>query len=259
MQLIWNPATNCHMGGFTIYRSWVERYSRNCVDKDHVLKRPDHAFGFGLNDPMPYGRINELVFSYDGRYVTGWIMGLRWRVNGRRTLWRLVNMTFRGLTELQEQSRNAAHTSAITHRVETNGWSQMDRDQMDRGRKWIATGYGWMTGGGWLEVDDQRWMTRGGWQEMDLRRRITGDEWQSISFLYEAMKLQSSAESQRWDVPAAWLHRVRYRALFRDAKLCSYMPELQCWIPSWIRSRVTATMPIPHKLYGINLWRSNDL
>jgi len=23
------------------------------VDKDHVLKRPDHAFGFGLKDPMP--------------------------------------------------------------------------------------------------------------------------------------------------------------------------------------------------------------
>jgi len=58
-------------------------------------------------------------------------------------------MTFRGLTELQEQSRNAAHMSAITHRVETNGWSQRDR-----GRKWIATGYGWM--------DDRRWMTGGG-------------------------------------------------------------------------------------------------
>jgi len=30
-------------------------------------------------------------------------------------------MAFREFTELQEQSRNAAHTSAITHRVETNG------------------------------------------------------------------------------------------------------------------------------------------
>ena len=30
-------------------------------------------------------------------------------------------MTFRGLTELQEQSRNAACTSAITHRVEMSG------------------------------------------------------------------------------------------------------------------------------------------
>jgi len=40
-----------------------------------VHTRPDH--GFGLKDPMPYGRIDELVFSYDGHYVTGWIMVLR--------------------------------------------------------------------------------------------------------------------------------------------------------------------------------------
>jgi len=64
-------------------------------------------------------------------------------------------MTFRELTELQEKSRNAAHKSAIMHKVETNGWNQLDhsrRDglwpEMDRGRRWIATGYGWMTGGG---------------------------------------------------------------------------------------------------------------
>jgi hypothetical protein len=30
-------------------------------------------------------------------------------------------MTFRELTELQEKSCNAAHTSAVRHRVETNG------------------------------------------------------------------------------------------------------------------------------------------
>jgi len=30
--------------------------------------------------------IDEWVFSYDGQYVTGWIMGLRRRVNGRRTV-----------------------------------------------------------------------------------------------------------------------------------------------------------------------------
>jgi hypothetical protein len=35
-----------------------------------VLTRPDHGFGFGLKDPMPYGQIDEWVFSYDGRYVT---------------------------------------------------------------------------------------------------------------------------------------------------------------------------------------------
>jgi hypothetical protein len=37
-------------------------------------------------------------------------------------------MTFRELTELQEKLRNAAHTSAIMHRVETNSGSQRDHD-----------------------------------------------------------------------------------------------------------------------------------
>jgi len=45
-------------------------------------------------------------------------------------------MSYRGLTELQQQSRNAAYTSAIMHRVEMNGRSQVDRDLI-----WIVTGY----------------------------------------------------------------------------------------------------------------------
>ena len=49
----------------------MERFSLNCVDYDHVLTRPDHGCAFGLNDPVPYGRIDEWVFSYDGQYVTG--------------------------------------------------------------------------------------------------------------------------------------------------------------------------------------------
>jgi len=68
-------------------------------------------------------------------------------------------MTFRELTEQQEKSQNAAHKSPIMHMVETNGWNQLDhgrrwmtRDgpspEMDRGRIWIATGYGWLTGDG---------------------------------------------------------------------------------------------------------------
>jgi len=88
-------------------------------------------------------------------------------------------MTFRELTELQEQSRNAAHTSAIMHRVETNGWNQLNhsrkwiaagngsRPEMDRGRKWIAAGNGSQPemdrGRGWIaareglrpEMDDK--------------------------------------------------------------------------------------------------------
>jgi len=125
---------------------------------------------------MPYGRIDEWEFSSEGQYVTGWFRGLRWRVNGRWSLWRLVNMTFRGLTELQEQAQNAAHMSAITHWVETNGWSQMGCDQIDRGQRsiaardgsypemdcgrlLIATGYGLMTAGGSQEIDRGRRMT----------------------------------------------------------------------------------------------------
>jgi hypothetical protein len=38
-------------------------------------------------------------------------------------------MTFRGVTELQEQSRNAAHTKAIMHRVEMNGWNHLDHSR----------------------------------------------------------------------------------------------------------------------------------
>jgi hypothetical protein len=61
-------------------------------------------------------------------------------------------MTFRELTELQEQSRNADNTSAIMYRVETNGWNQLYhsrrwisagnglRLEMDCGLKWIAAG-----------------------------------------------------------------------------------------------------------------------
>jgi len=43
-------------------------------------------------------------------------------------------MTFTGLTELQEKSQNAAHKSAIRHRVEMNGWNHLDH-----GRRWIVS------------------------------------------------------------------------------------------------------------------------
>jgi len=46
-------------------------------------------------------------------------------------------MTFRELTELQLMSHNAAHKSAVRHRVETNGWNQLDHS-----RRWIAAGDG---------------------------------------------------------------------------------------------------------------------
>jgi len=152
LQLIWRPATICHMGKITTSRSWVEWYSYNCVESDHMLNsagswiwiwtRRSHAI---WTDPW--------VGIFLWWTICHRIMGRRWRVNQRWTLWRFVNMTFRGLTELQEQSRNAAHTSAIKHRVETNGWNQLDHS-----RKWIPAGYG-------LRPErhcGQRWLTRDG-------------------------------------------------------------------------------------------------
>jgi len=100
-----------------------------------MLKRPDH--GFRINDRVPYGWVNECVFSWDGHIVTRWIMGLRGRVNGRRTLCRSVMITFREHPELQELSGNTAPRSAIVHRVETNGSNQLDHSW-----KWIAAGDG---------------------------------------------------------------------------------------------------------------------
>jgi hypothetical protein len=38
------------------------------VELDHWLKRPDQ--GFGRRDLIPYGRIDEWLFPYDGQYVT---------------------------------------------------------------------------------------------------------------------------------------------------------------------------------------------
>ena len=49
----------------------------------------------------------------------------------------VVKMTFRRLTELQEQSWSATHTSAIMHWVETNA-----RNQTDRGQRGIVAGDG---------------------------------------------------------------------------------------------------------------------
>jgi len=143
LQSIWSPAIICAMGECRTSRRWVERYPWRCVDWDHLLTRPDNAFWFELNDPMTYARINEWVFSYDGRYNTGWIIGLQWRFTVRRTLWRSGKMTFRDLTELQWQSRNAAHTSSIIHTVEKNVWKHPDHS-----RTWIAAG-----GGTWSEMD----------------------------------------------------------------------------------------------------------
>jgi hypothetical protein len=49
----------------------------------------------------------------------------------------------------------------------------------------------------------------------------------SLTTEFMVRKLQLSAEMQIHDVLAASLHHVRSRALFRDTKSCTHMPELQ--------------------------------
>jgi len=83
-------------------------------------------------------------------------------------------MTFRELTELQDKLCNAAHTSAIMHRVEMNGWNQLDHSL-----RWIAAREGLPP-----EMDDTRWIPSGDGSRhdmdrdriwMDDKRWITGD------------------------------------------------------------------------------------
>jgi len=89
--------------------------------------------------------------------------------------------------------------------------------EMDHVRRWIAAGYG-----SWPDMDrDRIWM--------DDRRWIMGDGWQSISFPFmkifrlcevipfskswlwiQSTKFQWNPDMHVYDVPAAWLHRVRY-------------------------------------------------
>jgi len=124
------------------------------------------------------------------------------------------------------------------------------RLEMVGGRTWITTGYGWITGGGWWEMDDRRLISgAGSW--------VTNDN--QSPFAYEATNQQSNADLQTYGDLAARLHRVRYRAPFSDAAWCTYMPKVKCRIPSRIRFRVTAAMWILHKVYEINLWRSKNL
>jgi len=153
-------------------------------------------------------------------------------------------------------------------------WRYASRPEIDHGWKWIATGYGLMTGGGLPVVDDRRWISG------DESRETDDNQSPSLSWRYwgytklytsrdyllwfQARKLQWSTDTQIQDVlPVVSFQRIRYwpllRALFRDTKWCTYMHEFQCRIQSQIRSRVTARMPLAHKPYEINLWRRNDL
>jgi len=185
-------------------------------------------------------------------------------LRGRRTLWRLEKMTFRELTELQEKPRNGAHTSAIMHMVETNGWSQLDR-----GRKWIAAGDGSRPG-----VVDWRWITRDGWQSVSFSIWRYGRYVKLYPFgiTYFDIKLRSYNGAQ---ICRYTMYCRRYRSSEYDAEHYSEIPNEASTCPSYnaeynpewdpdsasVILSHTATMPLPHivKPYEISPWRSNDL
>ena len=174
LQSIWSPATVCHMGGFTTSRDWVEQYSSHCLEWDYVLRWLDH--GFRLEDPLPYGQIDEWAFSYDRWYVTGWIVELCWRVTGRRILWRLLTITFAqiyssSLRILPIQSQLCTVWKRMAGRNSITASDGL-KSEIDRCWRWIAAGDGLRPD----IVSGQSGFVPGNWrQEMDLSRLIMGD------------------------------------------------------------------------------------
>jgi hypothetical protein len=67
-------------------------------------------------------------------------------------------MTLRGCTELQEQSRNAAQSSAITHNVEIFRCNEQDHSW-----RWILP-----RDGSQLEMDDKTWISSGDGSRPDM-------------------------------------------------------------------------------------------
>jgi len=101
------------------------------------------------------------------------------------------------------------------------------RPDMDRHRIWVDDRR-WTIGDGSRETDDNQSVFL--YEDIEVMRSFTLLEITTLISYYATTQLQWNADMQTYDVPAAWLHRALFRALFRDAELNSYMPELQCRI-----------------------------
>ena len=106
-----------------------------------MLKRPDHAFGFGLKDPMPYGRIDEWVFlmmdDMSPDYETG--MKSQRKTDIMEVCNNDLGKSYRAtgaVTECGPYERNYAQVG--------NEWPEPTGSQlkMDHGQGWIAARYG---------------------------------------------------------------------------------------------------------------------
>jgi len=181
------------------------------------------------------------------------------------------------------------------HRVETNGWNELDHSQkwiaagdglrpgMNPVRRWIAAWYGsQLDMDAWQEMDDRIWISGDGSRKTDNNqspsplRRYWG-----YAKLYDSLdhdfdlKLQSYTRMQicrhamyrrhsstKYDTEQYFEH---YSKMPEETATCpgynaEYNLESDPDLASVITSH-TATMPIPHimKPYEVNFWRSNDI
>jgi hypothetical protein len=110
---------------------------------------------------MPYGGIDEWVLSYDGRYVTdyGTAMQSQWKTEIIDVSNCYLYRPYRAIGEVTE-----CGPYECNYAQGGNEWLEPTGSQpeMDRDMIWIATGYGWMTGGGSQEMDLRGWNTGDG-------------------------------------------------------------------------------------------------
>ena len=168
---------------FQLMLSWVERYSRNCVDKDHVLKSRIMDLDLEISCHMDESMSGYFLIMDDMSPDYGTAMKSQWR----QTLWRSVRWPLEslqcyrsshGMQPIWAQLRTWWKRMAGTNWISTGDRS---RPEMDHGRRWITLGDGSQ------EMDPvRRWIAAGcgsrpdldEWEEMDLRRWIaTGYGW----------------------------------------------------------------------------------
>jgi len=202
--------------------SW---YCSNCVDQYVMLTKLE--YGFEFEDPLPYGWINENVFSYDAWYLCG-LLGCneesmddghydgqqRWpieclksyrRRHGILPIWSQLCTGWNWMAGINWII--AGKVSWLVNNVGQRGIMARDRlhPEMDC-KRWILSG-----NGSWqdmnchcLHIDHWRWMRGDGSQEMNYGR------WMSTNLHSYKRILRLCKDRQIQDEPGAQLDQVWY-------------------------------------------------
>jgi len=111
-QSIWNPATLCHMGGLQLREVELNGVVLNGVFSCFEFSGAEFTQLGGLRSRAHEARSWIWTYRSHAIWMDQWvgnnlswtichrIMGLWWRVNGRRISWTSVKLTFRELTKL---------------------------------------------------------------------------------------------------------------------------------------------------------------